>query len=320
MAAIKESSSKLASARAATERVIVHAAYPLWRKHMLVTIARAKELRDQGNAVTLTYCNASRGTCAINYMGNPVACRVCKSRVLAMARDAELPVVPLETTESKDLAISTTLDQALAEGVQSGITSTFRTLPADSDSVRLIRSVKRRYQRTARGLLNSMRRTIRTIRPGRMEVFSGRHACSRFALIAAREAQVAFNTLEITPTKRPIIFNGHTPHDRKRIQDRMKSHRPDMLLADRYFERRQQPRDNQYTRRYNGSFTPPDDGAAYPKKVAVFLSSQDEFGRAGQGLGVAVRRLRSGGRPAVRRSLGLPVLRSVPPEPGGDHE
>ena len=45
-------------------KIIVHAAYPLWRKNTLVTFARARELADQGHDVRLTHCAADGGTCA----------------------------------------------------------------------------------------------------------------------------------------------------------------------------------------------------------------------------------------------------------------
>ena len=243
--------------------------------------------------MTLTYCNASRGTCAINYMGNPVVCSICKSRVRAMAQEAELPIVALESQPGhEDPAVNESLDQALSEGVQSGITSTFRTLPADSDSVRVVRRIKQRYQKTARGLLNSMRSVVRSIRPERLEVFSGRHACSRFVLIAAREANVKFNTLEITSTRRPIIFDGHTPHDRKQIQRRMVSHQPDMALAGRYFQQRQRPTENKYARGYDCAFKRglmPHDTIA--KKIAVLSQQPGRVWRARERMGVAIRRL-----------------------------
>ena len=31
------------------EKVVVHAAYPLWRKHLLMAVARARELQDAGS-------------------------------------------------------------------------------------------------------------------------------------------------------------------------------------------------------------------------------------------------------------------------------
>ena len=63
------------TAQPAAGTVVVHAAYPLWRKHLLVTMARARELQDDGHKVVVTHCNATAGTCAANYAGNPAACK-----------------------------------------------------------------------------------------------------------------------------------------------------------------------------------------------------------------------------------------------------
>ncbi|MFN5741091.1 MAG: hypothetical protein ACK5A1_05855, partial [Planctomyces sp.] len=50
------------TAQPAAGTVVVHAAYPLWRKHLLVTMARARELQDDGHKVVVTHCNATAGT------------------------------------------------------------------------------------------------------------------------------------------------------------------------------------------------------------------------------------------------------------------
>ena len=125
--------------------IIVHAAYPLWRKHTLVTLARAKELQDSGNRVIVTYCNASAGTCAVNYGGSPVACLICKMRVTRTAASMGLEAVPLATDSSVDKEESPLpfhQQRALVEGVQSGVISTFRTLPEQSRRSPMIGAIK----------------------------------------------------------------------------------------------------------------------------------------------------------------------------------
>lgn len=266
----------------AAENILIHAAYPLWRKHLLMTVARAKELQAQGNEVALTYCNARGGTCAVNYAGNPLACMVCRSRVKSTAKSAGLTLVPLETLSAtancnvEPEAVETDAEDQIAAGVQSGITSTLRVLPDDARTIGFLDNVRRCYQQTATGLLQSFRKLVADRQPDRIEVFNGRHACARFALIAARESGIPFNTLEMTATRRPIVFRGHTPHDRKHIQARMKEHPVDMQLAESFYEGRRQPRKNRFAKAQAKEFTPPP-AEGFAKKVTIFLSSQDEF-------------------------------------------
>jgi hypothetical protein len=259
------------------DAVVVHLAYPLWRKHLLVGVARARELQDEGHDVTVTFCDASSGTCAANYFGNPLVCKICRTRASATAKQAGLTVVPLAVAGSESLPEPTTHElEDLAEGVQSGITSAFRSLPGDSATSRFIQKARQRYLETSAALLRSMKQLIIDRRPQRVEVFSGRHACSRFAIIAAKSASLPFNTLEITATKRPIVFRGHTPHDRLKIQQRIQSHPIDIPLAEDFYSRRRQPRGNRHTRGQHQAFDPPA-SVGFRRKIAVFLSSQDEF-------------------------------------------
>ena len=112
--------------------VLVHAAYPLWRKHLLVTMARARELQDNGQQVAVTYCDATAGTCAANYAGNPAACLICRNRVCQTAAGLGLQTIPLSVAASVDQqqpALPFSEQRAVVEGVLSGVISTFRTLP-----------------------------------------------------------------------------------------------------------------------------------------------------------------------------------------------
>ncbi|NND99383.1 MAG: hypothetical protein HKN47_18850, partial [Pirellulaceae bacterium] len=264
------------------DSVLLHLAYPLWRKHLLVGVARAKELQDEGHDVTVTYCDATNGTCAANYFSNPVVCKICRTRAKATGEQAGLNLVPLSVAAAESSSsVSASETEQLTEGVQSGITSAFRSLPDDTSTSSFIQSTKRRYLQTSCALLRSMKGVVQAVRPSRIEVFSGRHACSRFALLAARAAQIPFNTLEITITKRPIVFRGHTPHDRKQIQRRIQTHPVDIEFADAFYRKRRQPGGNRHTKGQVQTFTPPvSDG--YRKKVAIFLSSQDEFEALGR--------------------------------------
>ncbi|MEZ6060290.1 MAG: hypothetical protein R3C19_08020 [Planctomycetaceae bacterium] len=263
---------------ATREKVVIHAAYPLWRKHILMAIARAKELQDAGSEVVLTYCDSRGGTCAVNFAGSPGTCFICRSCVTKSAAEAGLTTVPLKTPAAEESAspVSWTELRDLAEGVQSGVTSTFRQLPGDTSRNPIIRAIKKRYFQTTLGLLTSMKRVLQQRKPDRVEVFNGRQACSRFCLIAARSAGLPFNTLEITARQQPIIFRGHTAHDRRAIQKRVLSHPADVEAAEAYFARRRQPAHNKYAKKHASEFSPPDAGR-FKKKISVFLSSQDEF-------------------------------------------
>ncbi|MEM1067587.1 MAG: hypothetical protein AAGI63_01735, partial [Planctomycetota bacterium] len=240
----------------------------------------------QGHEVTVTYCDASRGTCAANFFGNPVICRICRMRAGRTAREAGLQVVPLsvpaDATEdasgddSNQPELSDHERAELQQGVASAITSTFRSLPQDVSKNKLISSVRSRYLETATGLLHSMKSLLAKYPRARVEVFNARQACSRFAMLAAQDRGFPFNTLEITATKRPIIFRGHTPHDRLQVQQRIRSHPIDNELADQFYAARRQPRQNRYVKRQQQEFQPPS-SEGFKERVAVFLSSQDEF-------------------------------------------
>ncbi|MEX1027521.1 MAG: hypothetical protein WD049_05875 [Candidatus Paceibacterota bacterium] len=266
------------------EKVVVHVAYPLWRKHALIAIARAKELQDDGADVLVTYCASRAGTCAVNFAGSPVTCGICRNRVKKSATAAGLTLVPLRTplpSGSDDPQPSWHEQKELAEGVQSAVTSTFRQLPGDSSGSLLIRGIKKRYYRTTLGLLRSMKSVLRDLQPDRLEVFNGRQACSRFCLIAAAGEDIPFNTLEVTSRIKPIIFRGHTAHDRVKIQERMLTHPADLEVAKAYFEKRHQPGANKFAKQHAAAFEPPD-SQGFQKRVAIFLSSQDEFESLGR--------------------------------------
>jgi hypothetical protein len=257
-----------------SDTVILHAAYPIWRKHLLVAMARAKELQDEGTQVLLTYCNATNGTCAVNLAGNALTCAVCRSRVRQTAEQNGITAVPLSTSETHGLSLTEKKD--LAEGVKSAIISEFRQLPDEAAANPILRMVKRRYFKTSCGLLTSVKSLIKSTAWTRVEVFNGRHACSRFIITAANSASVPFNTLEVTGRGRPIIFEGHTAHSRVKLQERMMRIPVDMELAKKWFERRRKPSANKFAKKHSAEFVPPEQGA-FRRKITIFLSSQDEF-------------------------------------------
>lgn len=265
-------------------KVLLHAAYPLWRKHLVVTLARAKELQDAGNDVTVSYCNASAGTCAVNYNANPVACSICQARVRQSAQSAGLKTVPLDTSPKKTASLPVlTYSEAreVVEGVNSGVISTFRTMPAECNDIPVLDRIRRNYFGTASRLLQSMKELVRTIEPDTIEVFNGRHACSKSAIIAARSSGRQFNTLEVTARQQPIVHLGHLVHDRKGIQRRVMRQPADMEVAESFYSKRRSPAGNKFAKKHKAEFIPPkvDHGQ---RTVSIFLSSQDEFASLGK--------------------------------------
>jgi len=263
-----------------SQKILVHAAYPLWRKNLLVAIARAKQLQTEGNEVQLTYCNAKVGTCAVNYFGNPLTCAACKSVVCQSAQDAGLELVPLEPYAESKVVVSQSEKSELVEGVFSGLISTFRLMGNDVSATPLLKRIKTLYYRTSLGLLRAFRQLVEAEQPDHIEVFNGRHACSKFPLIVARNAGIPFATFEITRRGRPILFHGYTFHDRKAIQERMLQHEPDLEAADRFFSNLRSRKHNKFATVHVDLKPPADTGSS--QKVTFFLSSKDEYASLGR--------------------------------------
>ncbi|MEM9366193.1 MAG: hypothetical protein AAGD07_09360 [Planctomycetota bacterium] len=260
---------------------IVHIAYPTWRKNALVALARAKELQEQGESVLITHCAATFGTCAVNYLANPLTCAACKRLVRQNTSQLGLPLVELDPSRIEpDVASlqveNTELKEAMEEGVTSGLISAFRMLPDDMRDSKRISRIRSRYLANAYGLYSQLLALARSRHAARIEVFNGRHACSRFCLSVAEVLGLPFNTMEVTACGKPAVFAGHRPHDRRNIQKRVLSYPADYEIAERYYGRRQAPTSNKFAKKHGGGFTPPD-ANAWSKRISVFLSSQDEF-------------------------------------------
>lgn len=266
-------------------KILLYAAYPLWRKNTLVTMARARMLADQGHEVVLAHCDARAGTCACNYTASPLICAVCRSGIRGTARNLGLRTVPLGVRGRFPAQAHRTPfsdRRELVEGVLSGIVSTFRVLPHAIRRRSLLGRIQRNYYDTARRLLAGMVKLVESERPDRIEVFNGRHACCRPPLLIARRRGVPFNTLEILGHGHPIVFQGHTAHDRKAVQARVLRHPADMELAQGYYAARRNRRAvNRFAGRHSPSFQPPS-AEGFDRRVTVFLSSQDEFASLGK--------------------------------------
>jgi hypothetical protein len=195
-----------------------------------------------------------------------------------------LEAVPLatdSTVDSVEPALPFGEQRALVEGVQSGVISTFRTLPEQSRRSPMIGAIKRRYFQNSSRLLKSMKSLFSVRRPARVEVFNGRHACSKFTVIAARSAGIPFTTLEVTARQHPLVCPGYMVHDRRNIQKRIMSHPADYEVAEKFYTRNRQPRGNKYAKKHRTPFVPPE-SSRFKKRISVFLSSQDEFESLGK--------------------------------------
>ncbi len=271
-------------------KVVVHIAYPLWRKNMLVALARAKELQDSGDDVTVTYCAAGSGSCICNQSGNPLVCRLCQSWVQKNASELQLHTIGVGSSGNRDSPMGPPLSakefpislrKELVEGVLSGLISTYRILPRDIKKIASLQRIKRRTYYTALRLHADLFRVVSAVSPDRFEVFNGRHACSKAGLLIAKSLGIPFSTMEVNANKRPIVFVGHTPHDRHGVQARIRSLPVDIELATKFYEGRRKPRHNRFARAQSEAFKMPSrDG--FQRVVSVFLSSQDEFESLGK--------------------------------------
>ena len=262
------------------EKILIHAAYPLSRKHLLVTVARARQLQDNGDDVVMTYCAAKGGVCTVNHTGNPALCNICQATLRGTAKSAGIKTIPLSDEAASSLASSqqptNSERRRLVEGVYSDLISRFRLLKSDLNRNPLLRAIKSRYYQTALRRMRAFLGLIESQQPDRVEVFNGRLACGKFPLLAAKRHDLPITTLEIGAGGIPIVFDGHTAHDRHAIQQRMLSCEADMEQAEEYFSRRRSPKFSRFTKQQQGGFTPPD-MSAFDRKFTFFLSSQDEF-------------------------------------------
>jgi hypothetical protein len=262
------------------EIILAHAWYPLWRKHLVVTLARARKLQDAGNDVTVTYYNANGGTCAVNFNGNPVAWPICKARVRCNAEAAGLKTVGLdaEGTEKGSLPVLRLSEmRSVVEGVNSGVIFAFRTMPEQCGRPAILDRVRPQCFHSASRVLKSMKRLVASKQPDEIEVFNGRHVCTKSAVIAAESTRVPFNTLDHAT----VVHMGHLVHDRKGIQPRIQSQPVDMEVAKDFYETRRSPRGNKFAKKHKIAFVPRSK-KSYVRCVIVFVSSQNEFASLGE--------------------------------------
>lgn len=255
---------------------VLHLPPPMRRRSFNLAMARAKQLQEAGEQVLLTHCGLKGGTCFSNVTGSAAVCAACRFSTRKSVAAAGLPLVTL-VPPTKQPASGPPLRErkAIATGARSGLISLFRVLAKDLNRVPRLRTIKHRYYAASVGLLESWNQLLGEINVGRVEAFNGRIACNKFLLVGAKREGIPFNTLDYNGGGHPMLFVGHTPHDRHAIQARILSNPADMKLAESWFNGRRDGSRNKFAAQHK-SFEPPELDSTCTKRVSIFLSSQDE--------------------------------------------
>ncbi|MCH2114548.1 MAG: hypothetical protein MK171_06530 [Pirellulales bacterium] len=257
--------------------VIVYLPPPTQKRAFQLMLAQAKQVRDEGESVILTHCDLQAGTCSANLMGSRLICSACRYSTRKSVADTGLELVHLRQTQDESGALELARHDRteLLEGVNSCLITLVRVLKNDLNRNPLLRWIKRRNFRTATVLFKAMTALMKTRQVHRIEVLNGRYACMKIGLIAAQRFGLDYNTLDFSCVGRPMVFRGHTPHDRKAIQQRIRRSPPDEAIAQQYYMARKDKRFNPFAGRHQISAAPCAPRKTQ-KKVAFFLSSQDE--------------------------------------------
>lgn len=267
---------------------VVHLPPPMRKRAFYLMLARAKQLEAAGEQILLTHCGLKAGTCFSNVVGNPLVCAVCQFSTRKSVSGTGLPLVTLTSPKQDSVPADQipvpTLDDGkeIAIGVRSALTSIFRVLTKDLNRVPKLREIKRHYFQSGIELLAAFERQLDQKHVGRIEVPNGRMACTKFALVSARKRELEFNTLDFNGAGRPMLFRGHSPHNREAIQARVLRNPADIDFATQWFDARRDRSTNKFAAQHQ-SFSPPEPHEGCGKRVTFFLSSQDEcesLGRA----------------------------------------
>ncbi|MEX1027523.1 MAG: hypothetical protein WD049_05885 [Candidatus Paceibacterota bacterium] len=260
--------------------VIVYLPPPMQKRALYLMLARAKEVQDQGESVVLAYCAQTAGTCSANLSGSRLVCAACRYSSQRTAETTGLPIVALgaESGESQDPEQTRLTYQdasELASGVQSCLVTVLRVMTTDLNRVPRLREIKRRYFNTAARVLRAFKQLLKEQPVKRVEVLNGRFACTKVGIMVAKAFGVTFNTLDFNAYGKPMVFKGHTPHDRLAVQHRIQQNAADADLASSYYASRRDRSFNKFAAAHR-QFEPPRSAAGYRKKVTFFLSSLDE--------------------------------------------
>ena len=257
--------------------VIFHLPPPMQKRAFHLMLAHAKQVQEEGEPVLLTHCALPAGTCSSNLAGSRLICAACRYSTQKSARDIGMELIPLHSpqTEAEDRNLSRHENSEIAEGVNSCLITLIRVMKHDLNRLPLLRTIKRQNFRTATVLLKAMTSLLEKKKVHRIEVLNGRYACMKVGLIAAQKFGLAYNTLDFSCTGKPMVFRGHTPHDRTAIQARIRRNPVDLEIAEQYYTARKDKRFNVFAGKHQYSELP-----ATPfgtkKNIAFFLSSQDE--------------------------------------------
>ncbi|QDV11930.1 Capsule polysaccharide biosynthesis protein [Rosistilla oblonga] len=258
-------------------RVLIQLPSPYQRRVFLLVLAYAKQLQKVGQQPTLAYCGVTGGACSANLVGNPLVCIACQKSTRESTSDTGLPLVklnapPSHATKSR---LSHSERKEIAEGVQSTLISYLRVLKRDLNKIGIVRAIKRKHYETAATLLEAANTVIEEQGIEETVVPNGRFACRKSLIIASKSKGLPFTTLDFNILGRPMVFRGHTPHDRDAIQTRVLSNPTSAEVADRYYKARENANLNPFAAKHN-QFAPPEQAGDHQRRISFFLSSQDE--------------------------------------------
>ncbi|SMP47779.1 Capsule polysaccharide biosynthesis protein [Neorhodopirellula lusitana] len=270
-------SNELGPSDQSSPHVLVQLPSPQKRRAFLLMLAYAKQLEKADKNPILSYCGVTGGSCASNLVGNRLVCLACQKSVQDSVSDIGLPLVRLDrnTPQTKKRKLSFSERRSIVEGVRSCLVTLLRVLSKDLGKISVAKTLKRKLFKTATTLLRASHHVIDEYNISETAVLNGRYACRKSLVIASMSKGIPFNTLDFNLYGMPMVFRGHTPHDRTAIQTRMLSNTNDLEIANKYFQAREEGTVNRFAASHR-QFSPPAEATNYERKISYFLSSQDE--------------------------------------------
>ncbi|MEM9366188.1 MAG: hypothetical protein AAGD07_09335 [Planctomycetota bacterium] len=257
-------------------KILVQLPPPQHKRAYRLMLGYAEQLREDGETVVLANCGVTGGSCEVNLTGSRLICRACQSDSESSALAMGLPLISLGTPEDLAEPPEMTLGVArvLLDGVRSCLVSVLRILTSDLRRIRILKRIVHKQLRTAAGVFAAGQRALESRQFRAVAVVNGRYACRRAALHAAVVAGTDFTTLDFNLFGKPMVFHGHTPHDRSAIQRRMLASPADHAVAKAYFDQRRCATFNKFARKHTQFAPPTTEG--FDRRITFFLSSQDE--------------------------------------------
>ncbi|WP_236625052.1 hypothetical protein [Rhodopirellula sp. SWK7] len=257
--------------------VLIQMPSPQQRRAFLLMLAYAKQLEKEDKNPIIAYCGITGGSCASNLLGNRIVCLACQKSVEDSVSDTGLPLVKLDNATASKCKRTLTLTErrGIVEGVRSCLVTLLRVLKKDLGKIKIAQAIKRKQYDTATTLLQAAHHVMDEHDINETAVLNGRYACRKSLVIASTTREIPFNTLDFNLFGMPMVFRGHTPHDRDAIQLRMLSNPNDQEVASDYFNARENTTLNRFAAKHR-QFVPPEEADNYERKITFFLSSQDE--------------------------------------------